>query len=80
MAGENEGEVLEPNLDERFQRMFLNTQRIIAKLYEDKNTRDATLSSKGTKVKKGKEKTKEFSFSLMSQAAMYFLQNMGRCG
>ena len=31
------------------------------------------------RVKKGKEKTKEFSFSLMSQAAMYFLQNMGRC-
>ena len=32
------------------------------------------------RVKKGKAKTKEFSFPLMSQAAMYFLQNMGRCG
>ena len=31
------------------------------------------------KVKKGLAKTKEFSFPLMSQAVMFFLQNMGRC-
>ena len=31
------------------------------------------------RVKKGKAKTKKFSFPLMSQAAMFFLQNMGRC-
>ena len=32
------------------------------------------------RVKKGKAKTNEFSFPLMSQAAMYFLQNMEMCG
>ena len=31
------------------------------------------------RVKKGKAKTKEFYFPLMSQATMYFLQNMEMC-
>ena len=36
--------------------------------------------AKDEQSEKGKAKTKEFSFLLMSQAAMYFLQNIGRCG
>ena len=36
--------------------------------------------AKDDQSEKEKEKTKEFPFPLMSQAAMYFLQNMGRCG
>ena len=36
--------------------------------------------AKDDQSEKGKVKTNEFSFPLMSQAAMYFLQNMGRYG
>jgi len=52
-----EGEAPETKVvgEEKFQQMFLTVQRMNAKLYEEKKTRDATSSSKGSKEKKGNE-------------------------
>ena len=56
MRNPNEGEDLETKVEEQFQQMFLNMQRMIVELYEYKNKRDVTSSSKGTKAKNSKER------------------------
>lgn len=58
MGESNEGEAPEAKVvgEEELQKMFLNMQRMIVEIYEEKKTRDVASSSKGTKDKKGKEK------------------------
>jgi len=53
MGEPNEGKDTETEVvsEEKFQQIFLNMQRMIAELYEDKNTRDATSYYKCTKEK-----------------------------
>ena len=45
-----------PMDENQIQQMFLNMQQMLAELYEDKKTRDATSSSKASKKDKGKGK------------------------
>jgi len=49
MAGSNEREAPQTKREEKFYHMFLNMQRMIIEIYEDKKTIDATSSSKERK-------------------------------